>query len=359
MINATDNTKNRFALIDALRCLAAVWVVLFHFSEGKHIPTLLATIPEWLKLGLFDAGHLGVPIFFVLSGVVMAYTTKNMSMTTNNGIKFLLRRFVRLMPPYYAAVVLGVLVLTVKHKLGQQDVDTPSLRDVFVHLFFLQDIIGVKNIIPVFWTLCIEVQFYIALAGLLWMADKCNYKNLSVNRDYVIKLIAIIVMLWPLGIVHSIGWHGGFIGFWFSFLAGVLCAQVIINQNEKPYFAIGYSLFLLVIGIIKSNSFICTSGFTGLLICFVFGNRYLIQLLSKDLFQKIGLISYSLYLFHTPVTGSFMRLYRHYLPTSFASDFFALIISVFICIMFATVTFKLFERPAISLSRQIKFERER
>ena len=55
----TTDDKHRLALVDALRCFAAFWVVLFHLSEGTHIPTLLATIPPWVKYAVFDAGHLG------------------------------------------------------------------------------------------------------------------------------------------------------------------------------------------------------------------------------------------------------------------------------------------------------------
>ena len=110
MSEITIDDKHRLGLVDALRCFAALWVVLFHMSEGKHIPTLLAAIPDWLKYIVFDAGHLGVPIFFVLSGIVMAVTTFRVQMTHKNAAKFVSRRLVRLAPPYYVAIAFGIAV---------------------------------------------------------------------------------------------------------------------------------------------------------------------------------------------------------------------------------------------------------
>ena len=357
MSGITMDDKHRLALIDALRCFAAFWVVLFHLSEGNHIPTLLGAIPQWLKYIVFDAGHLGVPVFFVLSGIVMASTTSRVPMNAANASNFVARRLVRLAPPYYAAVALGVLVITAKHMLGQSDVKIPSVTDVLAHLPFLQDFLGIANIITVFWTLCIEVQFYIAFAVLLWLADQARGGEAFNSRNIVIWASAVLALLWPTGLVHSIGWQGGFIGFWFSFMAGVLCAQTLTGTRQSRYIAVGYSALVLLIGIVSQNSFTITAGSTGLLFCFLVNRSATLGFLSSYPVQKIGLISYSLYLFHSPVTGSFMRVFRHFMPTSIASDLLAAVLAVALCIAVAAIAYVLFERPAIAWSRRIKFKR--
>lgn len=357
MSGITTDDKHRLALIDALRCFAAFWVVLFHLSEGNHIPTLLAAIPGWVKAAVFDAGHLGVPIFFVLSGIVMATTTARVPMNTVNAANFVARRLVRLAPPYYAAVALGLLVIATKHMLGQSGVNIPSATDILGHLAFLQGVLGIDNIISVFWTLCIEVQFYIAFAVLLWLADHLSGGEAFKARNIPIWISAVLALLWPTGLIQSIGWQGGFIAFWFSFMAGVLCAQTLSGTKQSRYIAIGYSALVLLIGVASNSSFTIAAGLTGLGFCLLVNRSASLGFLSSYPVQKIGLISYSLYLFHSPVTGSFMRVFRRFMPGGIASDLLATVLIIAICIAFATIAYVLFERPAIAWSRRIKFKR--
>ena len=52
--------------LTGLRIVAALWVVLFHMSEGKHIEALHAAVPTVIYRVVFSMGDLGVPVFFVL-----------------------------------------------------------------------------------------------------------------------------------------------------------------------------------------------------------------------------------------------------------------------------------------------------
>jgi peptidoglycan/LPS O-acetylase OafA/YrhL len=60
-----------FTVIQALRGFAAMWVVLFHLSEGEHVAALKRALPGWCTHAVFDAGHLGVPIAHRLRPSVM------------------------------------------------------------------------------------------------------------------------------------------------------------------------------------------------------------------------------------------------------------------------------------------------
>jgi len=59
--------------------VAAFWVVLFPASEGGHVDHLKAALPAWVSRMVFDWGHLGVALFFVLSGFVMMHSLRGLA----------------------------------------------------------------------------------------------------------------------------------------------------------------------------------------------------------------------------------------------------------------------------------------
>ena len=105
---------NRVAFADGLRGFAAFWVVLYHLSEGKQLEHIKPLLPQSLYAAVFDAGHLGGGIFFVLSGFVMAMTVQQAKVNGVYAAHFLLRRMVRLTPPYYFAIAVTLVMVLLK-----------------------------------------------------------------------------------------------------------------------------------------------------------------------------------------------------------------------------------------------------
>ena len=70
----------------------------------------------------------------------------------------------RLDPPYWFAIALAVIVAAVTD-LGPAR--PPSFGDLVAHVFYAQQFFGVPHIIGVFWTLCLEIQFYLAYVVLM------------------------------------------------------------------------------------------------------------------------------------------------------------------------------------------------
>src|ERR1019366_7007946 len=99
--------SGRFAFIDALRGLAALSVVLFHAKEGNHTPDMFSLMPGWIA-ALFDNGNLGVAVFFVLSGFVISHSIYAERVSAPFAGRFMLRRSLRLDPPYWAAIALSL-----------------------------------------------------------------------------------------------------------------------------------------------------------------------------------------------------------------------------------------------------------
>ncbi|MEO6725174.1 MAG: acyltransferase family protein [Blastocatellia bacterium] len=96
------NTK-RIHTLDALRGIASLAVCWFHLTNGNP-----AFLPDgWLKLsGKF--GWLGVEMFFVISGFIIPFSMRRAGYSIGDFPRFILKRIVRLDPPYLVAIVLTI-----------------------------------------------------------------------------------------------------------------------------------------------------------------------------------------------------------------------------------------------------------
>ena len=97
--------KNRLLELDALRGIAALMVVLFHFTMDR---------PE-MYYG-FKYGVTGVDFFFIISGFVIFLTLSS----TKNWKDFVVSRFSRLYPTYWTVVTFTAL-MTVVYRLIHQE----------------------------------------------------------------------------------------------------------------------------------------------------------------------------------------------------------------------------------------------
>ena len=76
----------------------------------------------------------------------------------------------------------------------------PSSIDVLAHLGYSQDFFGIKNINAVFWTLGVEVQFYLAFALLMWVADRWGASPPNPRaRTQMAWLSAVLALPWLFG----------------------------------------------------------------------------------------------------------------------------------------------------------------
>ena len=361
---ASSNNKKstRLSFADGLRGIAALWVVFYHLSEGHHIEILRQKLPIALNKLLFDWGHLGVAIFFVLSGFVMALTAHNAYFSASNALRFIARRLARLAPPYYVAIAFTLLLMLVKSKALHAPFSLPPINSLLQHLFFAQGVFNTPHINIIFWTLCVEVQFYIAFALLLLAADYAEKRyQLNNVRFNIIITVFMLSLLWPLGITSSAIWTGGFIGFWYSFLLGVIVCWAWLNKgvNKRKLQLAVFCLCLavLVIGIAKQNDFALVAALKAGLMLLAGVKDTMHTWLNWAWLQWLGLISYSLYLLHNPITGASFNIAEKLLGKGLGAEIIASIFTLLACLVGAYVSFLIIERPSIGWSHHFKLKK--
>ncbi len=351
VVNPKNNTL-RFAFPDGLRGMAALWVVIFHLSAGRHIDKLKAIFPATFSTMFFDSGNLGVAIFFVLSGYVMAHTIYRYHVDLKFAVNFILRRLVRLSPPYYFAILVSLTFLIIKSKATSEITVFPSINDLMAHFIYAQDFLKIDQINSVFWTLCIEVQFYFAFAIMMlfsdWFAKRFMFAD---ARFYIIGMIALLSLLWTFEFFLSPIWQGGFIGFWYSFMVGVV-VSCAVSSKDKSYIMLASIIIILlsIAGFIKLDAFIIMVAFIAAILLYAGLNGKMSTWLNWRWLQSLGLISYSLYLLHGPVTGSVANLIRRFFSDSIVTDMIVAVITVIASVIAGWLAFQYIEKPSISWS---------
>ena len=152
---------SRLLEIDALRGIAALSVVLFHYTTrftelyGRQHAASLS----------FPDGHYGVNLFFVISGFVIFMTLEK----TSRPMDFVVSRFSRLFPVYWAAIF---ITLSITHALGLPD-KLVGIGTALANMLMIHGLFRVPHVDGVYWTLKVE---------LLWTRD---WESLDEVREAV------------------------------------------------------------------------------------------------------------------------------------------------------------------------------
>lgn len=315
-------SKTRNYTADALRGLASLAVCWYHFTHGN--PTFLP--PGFLKSS-GNLGWVGVEVFFVISGYAMMVATRGSSASARDYGRFMGKRMLRLHPPYIAAIVLILLLNWASAGVpGYNGLPFDVTAGPFLaHLVYLVPFFGYAWYNPVFWTLCIEVQWYLLIAvvaGVLHSQTAYNRRGmylLLLAAAFLTKSDQLLFRYLPL----------------FSF--GVAAYQYrarLINRAESAAAVVLAGLVSLVV---LDPTITVAGAITAGALAFVhITNRGLLWL---------GGISYSLYLLHVPIGGRIINLAER-LPRTFPTALTALAAAVGASIAAAYLLWRFVEAPA-------------
>ncbi|PYS84897.1 MAG: hypothetical protein DMF67_03220 [Acidobacteria bacterium] len=327
--------QKRISTLDALRGIASFAVCWFHLTNGNA-----AFLPDGLLKTSGMYGWVGVEVFFVISGFVIPYALHRSNYKLKNYGRFVLKRVVRLDPPYLAAIAITVMLNYLSSALpgyrGEQF--QLSLTQLILHLGYMNVFFGYPWLNVAFWTLAIEFQYYL-LAGLLFPLCASQDKKL------------IIPLLVCAGVLPFVFPSPSFIFHYeFLFLLGVVTFQYKINVwSRAAYLSL---LFTLGIGTFYTLGGLVTV--VGTLTAFAIA---FIEIRNKVL-GFLGTISYSLYLLHGPVGGRVINLGVRY-SHSVGGKIIALIIATGVSIAAAYLLYRLVESPSQVWSSAIRYRRDR
>jgi peptidoglycan/LPS O-acetylase OafA/YrhL len=208
----------RFYEIDLLRFLAAFSVVLYHYTyrgyaQGNYSPIVFPALGSFTQYG-----HLGVELFFIVSGYVVLLSVQQKTVR-----QFFISRVIRLYPAFWVACTLTFIVKRI-WGTGAADLHmSPSLqgglKQYVFNMTMLQEFFGIENMDGAYWSLTLEITFYFLISLLI------GYK--------LIKHVNLCLAVWLAYVALPSSLQGGTIFYSLFFPSGA------------PFFAAGMLFYLL------------------------------------------------------------------------------------------------------------------
>ena len=296
-------TPNYRSDIDGLRAVAVLSVLFFHSG-----------------ISFFSGGYVGVDMFFVISGYLI--TTIIVREIANNEFsisKFYERRFRRILPALVVVVVvsliLGSLLLTPEGvvDLGKSAIATALFSSNMLFYFESGYFDGAAEMKPLLhtWSLAVEEQYYIFFPLLLIFIAKIDTKH-YLRWLLTLGALSFVACVVLTSIKSSIAFYWIPTRAWELFIGSILALHIIPNPRKRflreVYSILGVTMIAYSIFQYSSETsfpgiaaILPTIG-TALIIFAGTGGRSLVsRILSLRPVVFIGLISYSLYLWHWPV----------------------------------------------------------
>ena len=276
---------DRLVQLDALRGFAALMVMGYHytakFGEAYGHPTAL---PFEVTFGFY-----GVRLFFMVSGFVIFMTLERVSDYKD----FIVSRFARLYPAYWASVLLTYLVISICSLPGRE----VGRRVVLINMTMFQHWFNVDHVDGVYWTLSIEMSFYAIMLVIFLLRSLNKIQGIAVIWLCVMVLTRILdnsgVLKIP-GLLQELF----LLEYGNLFFAGIMFFK--LRKNGIKAFTNLIILAALVVEcyIRGFESALITSVFFALFYCIIFEVPFVNLLLKTKVFVFLGTISYSLYLLH-------------------------------------------------------------
>ncbi|HEX3395456.1 MAG TPA: acyltransferase [Steroidobacteraceae bacterium] len=352
MDRETDNavatgppSKQHFVVLDALRGIAAISVAIFHagiiFGSEQLLPR----------------ANLAVDFFFLLSGVVVAHAYEA-RLRAGRVRDYFERRAIRLYPMILMGALLGASVIITSP--AAQELSTGALSLLFVSASLCLPILkaqvypGNNTIAPVnlpSWSLFFEIAANAAY-GLV-------AKRLTDGR-----LLAIVVALFAIELIGALKFQGinfghrvvdfpwGFARVGFPFFAGVLINRRF-SYRAVPQFAAAPALLALVLLLTFCISTTGAANVIATLLAvgavypavIVYAMWQIPSAGHKVILERLGSISYPLYILHVPLFMWLARIQRAVTPRFYVPPLGWVFFGVFLASICAWVVYKIYDVP--------------
>lgn len=325
----------RFFELDYLRGIAALSVVLFHFTYAYDNGLKIVSPDKFY----FKYGNCGVYLFFMISGFVIFMTLSKVKKPSD----FIISRFIRLYPSYWCCLILSIVFVNIfKSPFNYHII---SIYQFVINVTMFQNWFRVKDIDGVYWTLAVELTFYILLFSLFLLNQ--------------LKNIQYWVLLWIFGAIFPLFFnipYQNYINALFIleyaplFIAGIIFYILSFVNKRK----INYVILIFSLIVESAYQYKTYHSFVSTYIIFIFYAIFYVLSYTyskKDRKEQklnevllfLGNISYPLYLIHENVGLTTI----FYLKKLYDFQVFYIPVTICFVVFLATMISLFIEKPVM------------
>nr|QOS16203.1 hypothetical protein VP356_00029 [Vibrio parahaemolyticus] len=283
--------------LDFLRICACFMVIFYHYFF--YGPKLGKTYSGFSYDYIFSYGYLGIDVFFIISGFVI-YN----SLRTRDVWGFFKARVMRLYPTYWICLSISIIGICFLSDSAL------TSRQILINFSMLQSFFNVKSIDGVYWTLAIEIIFYV-LISLCFFLFKGKIFTALVSFWLFCSFLSLMGYF-DFGFFESV-----FLLKWIPYFAFGLCISFlnINDKRSKIFILLSFASFTLLIyrtyirseNLAHSNDFNINPLYAALILTFIiaFFIKFLNFETSRGMIENIIITlaagTYPLYLLHQEI----------------------------------------------------------
>jgi peptidoglycan/LPS O-acetylase OafA/YrhL len=365
-----SNPASRIAQLDGLRGIAILLVISFHYINNQLLHAESAIGKILCKATSF--GWVGVDLFFVLSGFLIGNILIKNKGSKNYISTFYMRRIVRIVPNYYLAVSVFLIICAIPFFADNRFLTGDNVLPwwsyyVMVHNNYMAAMNSMgNNAFSITWSIGIEEQFYIIFPFIVYF----------IKDKWLPALLSLVIVAACLFRMQFTEWIPAYV-LLPSRMDSIAFGFVVAYYYQKEYFKTTFlkhskyflGIFLLDVlvcaflywrysdlGAIKHSLFALVFAI-GLCFALVGKDSIYVRLLQNKLLVWIGTISYSLYLFHYFILGLFHHFAnnRDGLVIANVRDVILTIAALIVSLLFSWAIFKFLETPFVNWGKRFKY----
>ena len=367
--------------LEAVRGIAILLVAGFH-AVAFIRPGDLATRPGPLASFIY-AGHTGVTLFFVLSAFLLCrpFLRAAAGNAAVSPLAFWQRRALRILPLYWVAIaVSSVLYARLQN-------ESPLLG--LPYTFFLNSFAGMtERMVPfsdAWWSLATEAQFYLLLP-IVGYAARSRPGRLLLGVGFLAYCVSYALTAYRGFPIMAGQWATGLYGRLPAFVIGIGAAWIYDRYGERLRIALSrhrwcsgggadlmlvaviYALGLLLREVAFAGFITAESEWHGWHIAEAFCWAFIVLLVlvaplklsrvfDSRLLKHIGVLSYSIYLIHTPLFFYVLYPLRNRMPQIAEGwnlfSLTAVVLCIGLALLLSSLTYQFIERPFLERKAQI------
>jgi len=338
MSEVSKSKQDYYPFLDGYRAIAVLWVIFYHMNIYFNLEPFFGKY-YLFAFKFFNVGHLGVDMFFVISGFLISGLLLPDLRGAIRIKRFYLRRFFKIVPPYVVALLAGMAInkymtpyvlAYVAQDGGHFRMFTTSSHNPaasFLSYFLLiQNFSDQIPIVQHTWSLAVEEHFYLVYPILLTLVCLVR-KEERARRQMLLGIFCILILLCHLWRRYVAFWGGTNLTTFFRFDA--LVFGCLLKLLEPKLMAIprerwqavaftarlaGMLIFLgfVIVGFKRNNLWAYTWAYVGaglILLSFLNGASSSWKVIFENRYMRwIGHHSYGIYLWHILIIFPFSKL---------------------------------------------------